>query len=194
MGLATQTNELLQYYHFLFISQKKNLRSLPFVSQSHYLCLQVMGGEAAPVGSGFLWWHWRIGYVSTLSEEDSWCSGPRLAVVLWRLLRLGSFLFAIEWIMSPQFQMAHLPTQWPITDQFPLTPRLSKVFERLVRVSLSWEVYGMQRCASNRLVRLMERSCTYNALLCVSHTLQSALKIGKEARMVICRQKSTYYI
>ena len=60
----------------------------------------------------------------------------RLAVVFWRLLRLGSFLFAGEWIMSPQFQMAHLPTQWPITDQFPLTPLLPKVFERLVSVCL----------------------------------------------------------
>ena len=30
---------------------------LPSVSQSHYLCLQVTGGEVAPAGSGFLWWH-----------------------------------------------------------------------------------------------------------------------------------------
>ena len=30
---------------------------LPSVSQSHYLCLQVMGGEADPAGSRFLWWH-----------------------------------------------------------------------------------------------------------------------------------------
>ena len=30
---------------------------LPSVSQSHYLCLQVTGGEAAPAGSRFLWWH-----------------------------------------------------------------------------------------------------------------------------------------
>ena len=27
------------------------------VSQSHYPCLQVTGGEAALVGSRFLWWH-----------------------------------------------------------------------------------------------------------------------------------------
>ena len=36
---------------------------LPSVSQSHYLCLQVTGGEAAPAGSRFLWWHWPIGNV-----------------------------------------------------------------------------------------------------------------------------------
>ena len=46
------------------------------VSQSHYLCLQVTGGEAAPAGSGSLWWHWPIGYVSSFFEEDSWGSGP----------------------------------------------------------------------------------------------------------------------
>ena len=29
---------------------------LPSVPQSHYLCLQVTGGEAAAAGYGFLWW------------------------------------------------------------------------------------------------------------------------------------------
>ena len=29
---------------------------LPSVPQSNYLCLQITGGEAAPAGSGFLWW------------------------------------------------------------------------------------------------------------------------------------------
>ena len=27
------------------------------IPQSHYLCLQVTGGEAAPAVTGFLWWH-----------------------------------------------------------------------------------------------------------------------------------------
>ena len=36
--------------------------------------------------------------------------------------------------MSPQFQMVHVPPQQPIIDQFPLTPILSKGFERLVSV------------------------------------------------------------
>ena len=56
---------------------------LPSVPKFHYRCLQAMGGEAAPAGSGFLWWHWPIGYVTSFFEEDSWSSGPsRLAVVL----------------------------------------------------------------------------------------------------------------
>ena len=80
--------------------------------------------------------------------------------------------------MSPQFRKVHRPLLLPITDQF-----LSKVFERLVSV---------------RLGRFMERSCvlpttqfayrkglgTCDAFLCVSHTLQSALEIGHEARIV----------
>ena len=49
---------------------------LPSVSQSHYLCLQVTGGEAVPAGSRLLWWHWHIGNVSSFFEEDSCGSGP----------------------------------------------------------------------------------------------------------------------
>ena len=49
---------------------------LPSVSQSHYIGLQVTRGEAASAKSGFLWWHWPIGYVSSLFEEDSWGPGP----------------------------------------------------------------------------------------------------------------------
>ena len=45
---------------------------------------------------------------------------PRLAVVFRWLLRLGiAFLFVGEWLMSPQFQRVHFPSQHPIIDQFP---------------------------------------------------------------------------
>ena len=56
--------------------QSRGPVDLPSVSQSPYLSLQVTGDEAAPVGSGFTWWHWPIGYVSSFFEEDSWCPGP----------------------------------------------------------------------------------------------------------------------
>ena len=36
--------------------------------------------------------------------------------------------------MSTQLQRVHLPPQWPIADQLPLTPIPSKVFERLMSV------------------------------------------------------------
>ena len=42
----------------------------------------------------------------------------------------------------------------------------------------------MQWCASNHPVCLLERSGYFEALLCASHTLQSALESGQEARIV----------
>ena len=60
---------------------------LPSVSQSHYLCLQVTGG----VGSGFLWWHWLIGYVSPFLKKTADVLAPRIAVVFRGLPRLCSF-------------------------------------------------------------------------------------------------------
>ena len=44
---------------------------------------------------------------------------PRLTVVFWRSFIWAAFLFAGEWLMSPQFQRVHLPPQHPIIDQFP---------------------------------------------------------------------------
>ena len=37
--------------------QSRDPVDLQSVPQSHFLCLQVTGGEAAPAGSRFLWWH-----------------------------------------------------------------------------------------------------------------------------------------
>ena len=67
-----------------------------------------------------------------LLDLDSYgCTGPLgmfffkrtadVLALLWYFVFLfaGAFLFAGEWLMSPQFQRVHLPTQWPITDQFP---------------------------------------------------------------------------
>ena len=56
--------------------QSRDPVDLPPVSQSHYLCLQVTGVEAAPAGSGFLWLHRPIGYVYSFLEEDILGSGP----------------------------------------------------------------------------------------------------------------------
>ena len=44
---------------------------------------------------------------------------PRLALVFWQLLRLGSFPVCFRVAYASQFQRVHLPTQWLITDQFP---------------------------------------------------------------------------
>ena len=79
--------------------------------------------------------------------------------------------------MSPQFQKVHRPL-WPITDQF-----LAKVFGRLVAVRLG---RFMEHCGVLPTAQFAYRkgSGTCDALLCVSHTLQSALESGQEARIV----------
>ena len=51
-------------------------------------------------------------------------------------------------------------------------------------VGSSWTIYGMQWCASNHQFAYWKGLGTYNVLLCLSHTLQSALESGQEARIM----------
>ena len=46
------------------------------------------------------------------------------------------------------------------------------------------EIYGTQWCTSNHPVIYRRGLGTYDALLCVSHTLREALESGQEARLV----------
>ena len=108
---------------------------------------------------------------------------PRLSVVFRRLLRLGSF--HTSWRQTDVTPIPKGPPSSSVANYRPIsiTPVLSKVFERLVSV---------------RLGRFMERSGVlpttqfayrkglgiYDALLCVSHILQSELESGQEARIV----------
>ena len=73
--------------------------------------------------------------------------------------------------MSSQFQRVHL------------TPILSKVFERLVSVRLLrfMECRGVLPTTH---VAYRKSLVTCDSLLCVAHTLHSALELGQEARMV----------
>ena len=108
---------------------------------------------------------------------------PHLSFVFWRLLRLGSFPAC--WRLANVTPIPKGPPSSSVANYRPIstTSVLSKVFERLVSV---------------RLGRFMERSGvlptilldyqkglgTCDALLCVSHTLQSALESGQETRIV----------
>ena len=101
----------------------------------------------------------------------------RLSVVIRRLVRLGSFLAC--WRQANATPIPKSPSSSSVANYRPIsiTSVLSKVFEHLVSV---------------RLGRFMERSGvlltaqfayrkglgTCDALLCVSHTLQSALESG----------------
>ena len=72
-----------------------------------------------------------------------------------------------------------------ITNKLPisLTPLLSKVFERLVSVRLGrfMECRGVLPTTQFAYRKGLG---TCDALLCVAHTLQSALEMGQEARIV----------
>ena len=108
---------------------------------------------------------------------------PSLSVVFQLLVRLGSFPTC--WRQANVTPIPKGPPSSSVANYRPIsiTSVLSKVFERLVSV---------------RLGRFMERSGvlpnthfsyrkglgTCDALLCVSHTLISALESGQEARIV----------
>ena len=108
---------------------------------------------------------------------------PHLSAVFRRLVRLGSFPAC--WLQANVTPIPKSPPSSSVANYRPnsITSVLSKVFERLVSV---------------RLGRFMERSGvlpttqfdyrkglgTCDALPFVSHTLQSALKNGQEARIV----------
>ena len=108
---------------------------------------------------------------------------PRFSGVFQRLARLGSF--PVCWRQANLTPIPKGPPSSSVANYRPIsiTSVLSKVFERLVLVCLG---------------RFMERSGvlpttqfaykkglgTCDALLCVSHTLQSALEGGQEARIL----------
>ena len=80
--------------------------------------------------------------------------------------------------MSPQpFSLAS--NYRPIS----LTPILSKVFERLVSVRLGRFMEGRGVLPTTQFANRKGLG-TCDALLCVAHSLQSALEMGQEARLV----------
>ena len=115
-----------------------------------------------------------------------------VSVVCRRLVRLGSF--PAFWRQANVTPIPNGPPSSSVAKYQPIsiTSVLSKVFERLVSV---------------RLGRFMERSGvlpttqfayqkylrTCDALLCVSHTLQSALESGREARIVQIDFRSAFH-
>ena len=108
---------------------------------------------------------------------------PRLSVVFRRLVRMGCFPAC--WLQVNVTPILKGPPSSSVANSRPIstTSVLSKVFESLVSV---------------RLGRFIERSVvlpttqfayrkglgTCDALLCVTHTLQSALESGQKARIV----------
>ena len=108
---------------------------------------------------------------------------PRLLVVFWRLLRFG--IFPVCWRVANVTPIRKGPPSSSVSNYRPisLTPILSKVFERLVSVRLErfMECRGV---LSTIQFAYRKGLGTCDALLRVAHTLQSALEMGQEARIV----------
>ena len=98
---------------------------------------------------------------------------PRLNVVFPRLVRLGSFPAC--WRQANVTPIPKGPPSSSVANYRPIsiTSILSKVFERLVSVRLGRTQFAYRKGLS-----------TCDARLCMSHTLQSALESGQEARIV----------
>ena len=109
---------------------------------------------------------------------------PYLSVVFRLLVRLGSFPACWRQVnvtpVSKGLQPSSVANYRPIS----ITSVLSKVFERLVSVRLLRfiECSGMHPTTKFAYRKGLG---TCDALLCVSHTLQSALESGQEARIVL---------
>ena len=107
----------------------------------------------------------------------------RLAVVFWRLLRLGSF--PVCWRVANVTQIPKGPPSSSVFNyrQLSLTPIMSKVFERLVSVRLGRYMEGEGVLPTTQFA-YRKGLGTCDALLCVAHTLHGALEMGQEARIV----------
>ena len=106
-----------------------------------------------------------------------------LAVVFLRLLRLGSFPVCRRVSNVTPIPMGPHSSSASNYRPISLTPILSKVFERLVSVRPG----RFMECGGvlpSTQFAYRKGLGTCDAILCVAHTLQSALEIGQEARIV----------
>ena len=108
---------------------------------------------------------------------------PRLSVVFRRLVHLGSFPAC--WRQANVTPIPKDPPSSSVANYQPIsiTSVLSKVFEHLVLVCLGrfMECSGVLPTTQFAYRKGLG---TCDALLCVSHTLQSALESGQEAQIV----------
>ena len=109
---------------------------------------------------------------------------PRLRVVFWRLVRLGSFPAC--WRQAKITTIPKGPRTVRVCCQLPTDfYNISIVYGVWASgVGSSRTIYGTQWCASYHPGCLSERSGSCDALLCVSHTLQSALDRTQEHKIV----------
>ena len=108
---------------------------------------------------------------------------PRLSVVFRRLVCLGSFPAC--WRQANVTPIPKIPPSSSVANYRPIsiTSVLSTVFERLVSVRLGQFIERGGVLPTTQFA-FRKGLGTCDALLWVSHTLQSALERGQEARIV----------
>ena len=125
--------------------------------------------------------HW-VCFLFFLRKLLMFCP-PHLSVVFPRLVRLGSFPTC--WRQANVTPIPKGPPPSSVANYLPIsiTSVLSKVFERLVSVRLG---RFMERSGLLPITQFAYRKGlgTCDALLCVSHTQQSSLERGQEAKIV----------
>ena len=108
---------------------------------------------------------------------------PCLSVVFLRLVRMGSFPPC--WRQANVTPIPKCPPSSSVANYRPIfiTPVFSKVFERLVFVRLGR--FMALNCVLPTTQFVYQKGLgTCDALLCVFHTLQSALESGQESTIV----------
>ena len=122
-------------------------------------------------------------YVSSLLKRTAEVLAARLAVVFRRLLRLGSFPYCGRVANVTPIPNCSPSSSAPNYKPISLIPLLSKVFERLVSDRLGRFVECRGVLPTTQLT-YRKGLGTCDAILCVAHTLQSALEMGLETRIV----------
>ena len=125
----------------------------------------------------------QLGMFPLFLKKTAVVLAPRLAVVFRRLLRLGSFPDCRR--VANITQIPKGPPSSSASNYRPisLTPILSRVFERLVSVRLGRFIEGRGVLPTTQFT-YMKGLGTCDALLYVAHTLQNALEMGQEAKIV----------
>ena len=138
--------------------------------QAHYPVLCTTSGFSNTITR-----QWPSCYVFLFLKRTADVLAPRLSVVFRRLLRLGSF--PASWRQSNVTPISKRPSSSSVANYRPISikPVLSEVSERLVAVRLG---RFMDHSGVLPSTQFADRKGfgTCDALLCVSHTLQSALK------------------
>ena len=116
-------------------------------------------------------------------EEDSCGSSPSSCCGISVASSLGSF--PVCWRVANVTPIPKGPPSSSASNYRPisLTPILSKVFERLVSVRLGLFLEGRGVLPTTQFA-FRKGLGTYDALLCAAHTLQNALEMGQEPRIV----------